>query len=416
MSDDNPQPQAAMPQPPRDDTLLPPADHAVPPPVYGPPPAPAESVWNRIAAYVVLIAIVATAAGVGIGFTLARAVTSHQVAQSTSQPESPITPATPGSANGDTKAVAAAVSPSIVDINTTLGNGQAAGTGMLISPTGEILTNNHVVTGSTTIRVDVEGRSDAYSAHVVAVNVSKDIAVIQIDQAVSGLPTVTFADSSSLKVGDTVITLGNALGQGGAPHVTQGQVTDLDQTITASEGGGSSETLTGMIQSDAVIYEGDSGGALVNTSGQVVGMITAGEARGFRSSASDVGYAIPSNTAIAVVNQIRGNEQASDLTYGQVGYLGVAVQTLDQFGASQLGLNVSSGALVTANPAQGTPAAAAGITRGSVITKLGDSAVTSSDTLGTAVRSHKPGDSVSITWVSPTGTHSANVTLAGVNP
>ena len=116
--------------------------------------------------------------------------------------------------------------------------------------------------------------------------------MIQIDQSVSGLPTVTFADSSSLQVGDTVVTLGNALGQGGAPHVTQGQVTALNQTITASEGAGSAETLSGMIQSDAVIYQGDSGGALVNTSSQVVGMITAGQAQGFRSAASDIGYAI----------------------------------------------------------------------------------------------------------------------------
>ena len=421
-----PEPQ---PTPQYDDTLLPPADHAaVPPPVYGPPPAPTESVWSRIAAYVVLIAIVATAAGVGLGFTLERAITSHQVAQSNSQsnspsgsrsssgPESPITPATPGTANGDTNSVAAKVTPAIVDINTTLGNGQAAGTGMLISSTGEILTNNHVVTGSTSITVDVEGQSQQYSAHVVAVNVSKDVAVIQIDQNVSGLPTVSFADSSSVKVGDTVITLGNALGRGGAPNVTQGQVTDLDQTITASEGGGSSETLTGMIQSDAVIYEGDSGGALVNTAGQVVGMITAGEAQGFRSAGSDVGYAIPSNTAISIVNQIRAQDQSSDLTYGQWGYLGVAVQTVDRFNAQQLGLNVSSGALVTASPADGTPAAQAGIDRGAVITKLGNQSVTSSDTLGSAVHTYKPGDSVSVTWIDSSGTHTADVTLAGVNP
>jgi len=428
MPEDISQP-GAQPSAQNDDTLLPPADHAaMPPPFYAPPPQPAESVWSRIAAYVVLIAIVATAAGVGIGFTLARGITSHQLAganspsssqsssQSTSGPESPITPSTPGTGSGDANSVAAAVTPAIVDINTTLGNGEAAGTGMLISPTGEILTNNHVVSGSVSITVSVEGKSDSYSAHVVAVNVSKDIAVIQIDQSVSGLPTVNFADSSSLKIGDTVITLGNALGQGGPPHVTQGQVTDLNQTITASEGGGNSETLTGLIQSDAVIYEGDSGGALVNSAGQVVGMITAGEAQGFRSAGSDVGYAIPSNTAISVVNQIRAQDHAADLTYGQVGYLGVAVQTLDQFSAGQLGLNVSSGALVTSNPAQGTPAAQAGISRGSVITKLGDSAVTSTDTLGTAVRSHRPGDTVSVTWVSTSGTHSANVTLAGVNP
>ena len=427
MTDENPQEPGQPQLTPREPTLLPPPSYAPmgPPPSWAPPqPPPPTSVWSRIAAYVVLIAVVAAAAGAGIGWSLARAVNTHQIAQSTTQTPAPITPTTPitpvtpgtGSSNASAAAIAARVSPAIVDINTTLGSSQAAGTGMLISSTGEILTNNHVVSGSTSITITVEGQSSTFTAHVVGVDVSQDVAVIQIDQSVSGLPTVTFADSSSLQVGDTVVTLGNALGQGGAPHVTQGQVTALNQTITASEGAGSAETLSGMIQSDAVIYQGDSGGALVNTSSQVVGMITAGEAQGFRSAASSTGYAIASNTAIGVANRIRAHEQAADLTYGQVGYLGVAVQSIDASGASQLGLNVSSGALVSAAPLSGTPAASAGITRGSVITKVGGSSVTSADTLGTAVKSHKPGDRVSVAWVNTSGSHTAIVTLGGVNP
>ena len=427
MTDENPQEPGQPQLTPREPTLLPPPSYAPmgPPPSWAPPqPPPPTSVWSRIAAYVVLIAVVAAAAGAGIGWSLARAVNTHQIAQSTTQTPAPITPTTPitpvtpgtGSSNASAAAIAARVSPAIVDINTTLGSSQAAGTGMLISSTGEILTNNHVVSGSTSITITVEGQSSTFTAHVVGVDVSQDVAVIQIDQSVSGLPTVTFADSSSLQVGDTVVTLGNALGQGGAPHVTQGQVTALNQTITASEGAGSAETLSGMIQSDAVIYQGDSGGALVNTSSQVVGMITAGEAQGFRSAASSTGYAIASNTAVGVANRIRAHEQAADLTYGQVGYLGVAVQSIDASGASQLGLNVSSGALVSAAPLSGTPAASAGITKGSVITKVGGSSVTSADTLGTAVKSHKPGDRVSVTWVNTSGSHTAIVTLGGVNP
>ncbi len=427
MTDENPQEPGQPQLTPREPTLLPPPSYAPmgPPPSWAPPqPPPPTSVWSRIAAYVVLIAVVAAAAGAGIGWSLARAVNTHQIAQSTTQTPAPITPTTPitpvtpgtGSSNASAAAIAARVGPAIVDINTTLGSSQAAGTGMLISSTGEILTNNHVVSGSTSITITVEGQSSTFTAHVVGVDVSQDVAVIQIDQSVSGLPTVTFADSSSLQVGDTVVTLGNALGQGGAPHVTQGQVTALNQTITASEGAGSAETLSGMIQSDAVIYQGDSGGALVNTSSQVVGMITAGEAQGFRSAASSTGYAIASNTAVGVANRIRAHEQAADLTYGQVGYLGVAVQSIDASGASQLGLNVSSGALVSAAPLSGTPAASAGITRGSVITKVGGSSVTSADTLGTAVKSHKPGDRVSVAWVNTSGSHTATVTLGGVNP
>ncbi len=403
--------------------LLPPAEPYLPPsaPAWAPapPPPPASSVWGRIAAWVVLVAIVAAGAGAGVGWSLARAISSHQIAQTlpSTSPIAPVSPGSGGSSNGSsTSAIAARISPAIVDINTTVGSNEAAGTGMIISSDGEILTNDHVVSGSTSITVTVQGRSQTYTAHVVGVDISQDTAVIQIDGGVSGLPTVTLADSTSLKVGDTVVAIGNALGHGGAPHATQGEVTALDQTITASEGPGRSETLNGMIESDALIYPGDSGGALVNASSQVVGMITAGEAQGFRSAASDTGYAIPSNVAIGIANRIRAHEVAGDLTYGQVGYLGVAVQTLDSTTAAQLGLNVSAGALVTATPQSGTPAASAGITRGSVITSLGGSTVTSSETLGTAVRSHKPGDSVTVKWVNTSGTHSATVSLAGVNP
>ena len=421
MSEEKPQePEQPAPTPPGQALLSPPTSDAMgPPPQWmpAPPPRPA-SIWSRIAAFIVLIAVVAAAAGAGIGWSLSRALNNRPVAQSTAQPEAPIQQVTPGtstSPSSTTEAIAAKVSPAIVDINTVLGNGAAAGTGMLISSTGEILTNNHVVNGSTSITVTVQGRSQKYSAHVVGVDISQDIAVIQIDGSVSGLPTVKFADSSSLKVGETVVALGNALGRGGAPNVTSGQITALDQTITASSGGSSSETLNGMIQSDAVIYEGDSGGALVNTSGQVVGMITAGQAQGFRSSASDVGFAIAANTAVGVVNRIRAHEQAADLTYGQVGFLGVSVQTLDAFSAQQLGLSVSSGALVT-SVQPGSGAEAAGIARNSVITKVGGASVTSSDTLGTAIRSHRPGDGVSVTWVNQGGSHTATVTLAGINP
>jgi len=421
MSDQRPQ-EWGQPSPnPPDQTLLPPSstEGMGPQPAWMPPAPPApHSIWNRIAAYIVLIAVVAAAAGAGIGWSLARAVNNLPVAQSTAQPEAPIQQVTPGtgsSSSSTVAAIAAKVSPAIVDINTALGNGSAAGSGMLISSTGEILTNDHVVKGSTSITVTVQGRSQKYAAHVVGVDPSQDVAVIQIDGSVSGLPSVKFADSSSLKVGDAIVTLGNALGRGGAPQVTSGQITGLDQTITASQGGGSSETLNGMIESDALIYEGDSGGALVNTSGQVIGMITAGQAQGFRSSSSNVGFAIASNTAVSVVNRIRAHEQAADLTYGQVGFLGVSVQTLDALNAQALGLSVTSGALVT-SVSSGSPADNAGITRNSVITKIGGSTVTSSDTLGNAIRSHKAGDDVSVTWVNQGGTHTATVTLAGVNP
>lgn len=404
-----------------DQSLLPPAPTEPPPsPYWAPPfsvaPAPQVSIWHRIAAGLVLAAVVAAAAGIGIGWSLARAIDSRQAAQGSQPPQSSsqaINPQNPSGGSLSTSAIAAKVDPGLVDINTKVGTGAAAGTGMILTSSGEVLTNNHVVDGSTSIQVTVQGHSQPYTAHLIATDPSADVALIQLEGA-SGLPTVSFADSSSLKVGDSVVALGNALGRGGTPYVTQGSITALDQSITASEGSGSSEQLTGMIESDATIYEGDSGGALVNSSGQVVGMITAGEAQGFRASGSTVGYAIGSDAALSVINRIRAGEQASDLIYGQVGYLGVSVQTLDSVSAAQLGLSISSGALVR-SVLPGLPAETAGITAGSVITNVGGSAVTSTDTLGTAVKSHKPGDRVSITWVDQSGSHTATVTLAGVN-
>jgi S1-C subfamily serine protease len=229
------------------------------------------------------------------------------------------------------------------------------------------------------------------------------------------LPTVSFASSSSVKVGDPIVALGNALGQGGTPDVSQGSITALDQTITASEGGSQSEQLTGMLQSDATIYPGDSGGPIVNSSGQVVGMITAGDVQGFRSSASTVNYAIPSDTILTVINQIRSGQNSSQIIYGQTGYIGVSVQNFDAAAAAQLNLNVSSGALV-AGVVAGAPAAGAGITKYSVITSVGGTQITNLDDLSNALLAHKAGDRVSITWVNQSGTHTATVTLGGINP
>src|SRR5690242_3502034 len=211
--------------PPPESTAIPPAQPPawMPPPPMAPPPP--TSVWHRVAAYVVLVAVVAAAAGIGIGYSIARSVTQQPTAQASPITLAPNQAASPGtgSSGGTNSAlnnIAAKVDPAIVDINTTVGSSAAAGTGMIISPTGEILTNNHVVVSSSSITVTVQGRSQKYTAHVVGVDTPQDVAVIQIDQSVSGLPTVKFANSSSVKVGDVVFAIGNALGQGGTPHAT----------------------------------------------------------------------------------------------------------------------------------------------------------------------------------------------------
>jgi S1-C subfamily serine protease len=384
-----------------------------PPPPPPPPPHRTEPhLWRWIVVSVLVAMLAAGGSGIGVGWGLAKAFRSQPAVQS---PLAIASPATTAPSNGslNVNAISSAVDPAIVDINTVVGSGTAAGTGMILTPDGEVLTNNHVVDGSTVIHVVIANRSGSYTAHVIGVAPTADVALIQIE-GVSGLPTVTLASSSTLKVGDPVVALGNALGLGGTPAASSGSVTALDKSITASEGGGQSEQLTGMIESDAPISPGDSGGPLVNAAGQVVGMVTAGDLQGFRSQTSSVLYAIPSDTALSLVNKVRAGDTTSGIIYGQVGLLGVSVRDLTAAVATQLGLNVSAGALVVEVVA-GLPAQSAGITPDSVITKVGGKAVTSAASLGTAIHAHKPGEQVSVTWVTQSGTHTATVTLIGAN-
>lgn len=376
-----------------------------------PSPSPARRRWA--VAVAVLAGLLLLGGSAGIGWE----VVSGVIARSTVTAKSPIRAVPqvnlPAGQELDVQAVANKVAPAVVDINTVIqasgGSGQGAGTGMLLTSSGQVLTNHHVVQGSTSIKVSIEGRSGSYSARVLGVDTSADVALLQID-GVSGLPTVTLADSSDLTTGQQVIAIGNAFGQGGSPTATSGTITGLNRSITASAGRGSSEELTGLIQSDAPISPGDSGGPLVNTSGQVVGMITAGSAGRFRQATSTVGFAVPSNTALDSVNQIRAGRASSTVIIGEAGYLGVRVSDLDVATAARLGLSVTSGALV-GDVVAGSPAAQAGISQNAVITAINGAAIASAKALGPAIQTHKPGQRISVTWVDQTGTHSATVSL-----
>jgi S1-C subfamily serine protease len=316
-----------------------------------------------------------------------------------------------------TAQVAAQTNPGLVDVVSTLGLQQAAsaGTGLVLTPSGEILTNNHVIKGATSIRVTDIGNGHTYAAKVVGYDQSQDIAVLQLVGA-SGLQTVALGNSSTVGVGNKVVALGNAGGKGGTPSVAVGRVAGLGAAINASdEGSGSVEHLTGLIRHTAPIQPGDSGGPLVSNTGKVIGIDTAGSSSsGFQlqggQSQRTQAFAIPINEAVALAHQIEAGQASATVHIGATGILGVEVMSADQAAAN--GVSAGSGAVI-AGTVSGMPAARAGLAQGDVITSAGGHQISSPSALQAALEPHHPGDSVSIGWTDQFGqTHSATLVLA----
>ncbi len=287
----------------------------------------------------------------------------------------------------------------VVDITTVLegGSGRAAGTGLVLTPTGEILTNNHVVQGSTRITVTDVATGQAYPASVVGTDPTGDIAVLQLAGA-SGLTTAPLGDSATVTVGEAVTAVGNAGGTGGTPTAAPGTVVATDQAITASdETGANPEQLTGVIAVNAAVQPGDSGGPLWAGS-SIVGIDTAA------NSANTAGFAIPIDTATAIAARITSGEQSATIHQGYPAFLGVELA-----GAGSAG----SGGATVQQVVPGAPAAAAGLQAGDTITAVDGSAVGGASDLSTQLHAHRPGDRVTIGWTDGAGTsHSATVTLA----
>jgi S1-C subfamily serine protease len=372
---------------------------------------------GRVVLAAVVAGLVLLASGVGIGWVLTRGDASSGTRAPLGAVPA-ITPPIEADQDLDAEAVADRVEPAVVNINTVLdanpfddvpARGRGAGTGMIVTSDGQVLTNNHVIEGATRIEVSVAGTSQTYVAQFVGAAPDDDVALLQI-QGVSGLPTVALADSSRLEVGQEVLAIGNALGRGGPPAVTEGRISALDRTITISDGRGGTERLSGLIQTDAAIQPGDSGGPLVNSAAQVVGMITAGSRNSGFDSESRFGFAISSSTALGIVNQIRAGRASSTIIVGEPGFLGVEVQELDATTADRLGLGSTEGVLVVgATP--GTPAAGVGISEGAAITAIDGQSISSIDELGAALHQHGPGEEVRVTWVDANGTHTATARL-----
>jgi S1-C subfamily serine protease len=274
---------------------------------------------------------------------------------------------------------------------------------MVLSADGEVLTNNHVIEGATTISVTDVGNGSTYDATVVGYDRSQDVAVLQLTHA-SGLHTVTLGGSSSMATGDGVVAVGNAEGAGGTPSYAGGSVTATDQSITAQdEVSGTSEQLSGLIETNADIVPGDSGGALVDSAGQVIGMLTAGS-EGFRFAPSaNEGYAIPIDEADALANQIESGQSSSTVHIGATAFLGVEVESPTS--------GISGAEIVEVVPSG--PAAQAGLAPGDTITALGGQAVSSPDSLTDLLLGGAPGASVQVQYLDPSGQqHTAIVQLA----
>jgi S1-C subfamily serine protease len=374
-----------------------------------PPPAPLRSHRPRHRALVGSAAVVALAAGIGLGHVAWSTGSASQTASQSAVGSSSTQRAGSGSGSGsgstEVSSIAAKVDPGLVDIDTTLSYAgeEAAGTGIVLTSTGEILTNNHVIDGATSISVTDVGNGKTYSATVVGYDTTKDIAVLQLHDA-SGLQTASLGNSSTVAVGETVVGIGNAGGTGGTPSAAGGTVTALNQSITASdEGDGRSEQLTDLIETNADIQAGDSGGSLVNSSGAVIGIDTAGSS-GFSlqspaGSDGTQGYAIP-----IIAKEIEAGQSSSTVHIGATAFLGVEIESGSTTGAS-FSSGAAVGGVITSSPAQ-----EAGLSQGDVITAVDGHTVGSANALSTLLAPYKPGDKVSITWTDSSG-QSETVTI-----
>jgi len=248
----------------------------------------------------------------------------HDGAGSDSSPAAVVAPPIKEAANtqsppGGVAAMVRRVSPAVVEVIGNDGGGQTSeGTGMVVTSTGEVITNNHVIDGAQQIAVTFANSSVRHTARLVGTDPDKDVALLQIVGA-RNLPTVTFANSSSVAVGDPVVAIGNALALGSSTTVTSGIVSALNRQITAGDSsGGGAETLGGLIQTDAAINPGNSGGPLLNSAGLVIGMNTAAAgSTPSGSSAENIGFAIPSNEVAGLVAGLRkGGDKSADTIAG----------------------------------------------------------------------------------------------------
>ena len=442
-----PPPPGYAPPPPPSGYAPPPQGYAPPPPAYGPPgqvypppgtggPSGKRGPWIALA---VALFIVACLIGAAIGYGLGRdhgTTVEPRVGATPNVPfggngvvppdsgGQPFVAPTPGATSGassgsvskapgspsNISSITAAVTPGMVDITVRLayGQGQGAATGLVITPSGEVLTNNHVVQGAGKITATDVGNGKTYTATVVGYDRTHDVAVLQLSGA-SGLKTVPLGDSSTAAVGQGVVALGNAGGVGGKPSAAGGSIIALDRTIVAN-GEGGPQRLGGLIVTNADMQSGDSGGALASASAKVIGMNAAAAfSDAFRGPAGR-GFAIPINQALAIAKQIERGVSTSTVHVGPTAFLGVELTQ------SSRNAGTTKGAVI-AGVLPDSAASGTGLKAGDAIVSLAGRPVASAAELRSAVASHRPGDRVQVVWVDTSGArHTATATLKAGPP
>lgn len=374
---------------------------AGPPPSPAPFPAAPARPRSWLAAVVAAAVLAGAGAGAGVSALMHNDSTKTVTAPAASSSGNSSVIAQPS----DVQGILAKVGPAVAYVRTqnfspgTFFPSGGAGTGIVLTPDGELLTNAHVVNGATSIKVTLGNDTQSHNASLIGIDRAHDLALVKIG-GVSNLPVAQLGNSSDLKVGDSVIAIGNALNLQGGMTVTEGIVSALDRSIDAgSEGGSGSESLSGLIQTDAAINPGNSGGPLVNSSGQVIGINTATS-----GDAQNIGFAIAIDNAKPIIDQLRKGGSAASGSSG----------SNQQAGGAFLGVSVTdgqNGALVQ-DVAASAPAGRAGIQQGDEIVSLGGQQVQSADDLTSAMQSHKPGDKVTVTFLRGQSRQSVDVQLA----
>lgn len=278
----------------------------------------------------------------------------------------------------------------LIDTVVGYGTGEAAGTGLILTSDGLMVTNHHVVQGSTEVEVTDPATDTTYLAEVIGYEPGTDVAVLQLQDA-SGLATVEL-DTAAVSEGDEVTVIGNSNG-GGVLTSASGEITDTDASITVSGDDGEPHPLRDLIEVDATVVPGDSGGALLDDDGEVIGMNVAA------SSDGSTGYAIPIPTVVDLADQILSGDDSGAVTLGYGSALGLQVSEQD-------------GGLVVLGVVDGGAADDAGITAGSVLTELDGTRLDDYDTLSSLLAAKDPGDTAEVTWIDTDGdSHTATATL-----